>query len=127
MKLNQLVNSYRKSNGTVVFTYTIAGSQAEIDAYKAKQGAQFRSDDKGNALFFSINEHPVDTELGISQKTGNYFAKTKLLEGPVADRVTTLKALAAYTGYTPGQMVQAALTGFAAPAQPEPVAVVPAP
>lgn len=110
MKLANLTNSYRKSNGNVVFAYTLSGSQAEIDAYKAHSAENYREDD-GKPMYFSTRPAAIGTEIGISQTTGNYYIKEDLLaqETTVQDRVLTLRALAQFGGFNRAQLVQVAL------------------
>jgi len=49
----KLIRSYKSKNGNTVFVYAVTGTPAQIEAYKAAQGDNFREDDKGNALWFT--------------------------------------------------------------------------
>jgi len=49
----KLSRSYKSKNGNTVFVYTVAGTTAQIDAYKTAQGDQFRETESGEALWFT--------------------------------------------------------------------------
>lgn len=54
------VRSYRSQNGNVTFVYNVAGSDADLSAYKKAQGKFYREDESGTPLWFTtrfIGDH----------------------------------------------------------------------
>jgi hypothetical protein len=49
----ELSRSYRSQKGNTVFVYTVKGTTAQIDAYKAAQGDNYRETDNGVSLWFT--------------------------------------------------------------------------
>lgn len=50
----KLLRSYRSKNGNTVFVYSVAGTAAQIEAFKAAQGDNFREDTtNGTPLWFT--------------------------------------------------------------------------
>lgn len=49
----QLTRSYKSQKGNTVFVYTVSGTEAQIAAYKAAQGDNYRETDNGVALWFT--------------------------------------------------------------------------
>lgn len=50
----KLLRSYRSKNGNAVFVYSVAGTPAQIEAFKAAQGDNFREDTtNGTPLWFT--------------------------------------------------------------------------
>jgi hypothetical protein len=49
----KLLRSYKSKNGNTVFVYTVTGTPAQMEAYKAAQGDQFRETEEGVALWFT--------------------------------------------------------------------------
>ena len=49
----QLSRSYRSQKGNTVFVYTVKGTEAQIEAYKAAQGDNYRESDDGVSLWFT--------------------------------------------------------------------------
>ena len=65
----RLLGQYRSSkSGNVVFRYEITGTQSEIEAYKAIQGENFKTDEKsGKPLFFTTRFSGVNATLGFNK------------------------------------------------------------
>ena|ERR1035437_4217658 len=59
-----------------VYVYTVAGTPAELKAYKTACKDRFVEDDKGTPLYFTTKVLGRSIELGISTKSGNVFANT---------------------------------------------------
>lgn len=49
----KLSRSYRSQKGNTVFVYTVEGTPAQIDAYKAAQGDNYRETEDGVSLWFT--------------------------------------------------------------------------
>lgn len=50
----KLLRSYRSKNGNTVFVYSVAGTTAQLEAFKAAQGDNFREDTTtGTPLWFT--------------------------------------------------------------------------
>ena len=49
----KLERTYRSPKGNPVFVYSVSGSESDLAAYKEAQGEHFRTDDNGNALWFT--------------------------------------------------------------------------
>jgi hypothetical protein len=49
----KLTRSYKSKNGNTVFVYTVAGTESQIEAYKAAQGDNYRESDEGVTLWFT--------------------------------------------------------------------------
>ena len=49
----QLSRSYRSQKGNTVFVYTVKGTEAQIEAYKAAQGDNYRESEDGVSLWFT--------------------------------------------------------------------------
>ena len=49
----QLSRSYRSQKGNTVFVYTVKGTEAQIEAYKAAQGDNYRETEDGVSLWFT--------------------------------------------------------------------------
>jgi hypothetical protein len=49
----ELSRSYRSQKGNTVFVYTVKGTEAQIDAYKAAQGDNYRETENGVSLWFT--------------------------------------------------------------------------
>lgn len=49
----KLTRSYKSKNGNTVFVYTVKGTNAQVEAYKAAQGDQYRETDDGESLWFT--------------------------------------------------------------------------
>jgi hypothetical protein len=49
----KLSRSYRSQKGNTVFVYTVEGTPAQIDAYKAAQGDNYRETEDGTSLWFT--------------------------------------------------------------------------
>jgi hypothetical protein len=71
--------SYRKAdnNGGYrnVFTYTVTGSNAELDTFRDTQGSNLREDENGNPLYFTVN-YAGETISLIQTSKGNWIADT---------------------------------------------------
>ena len=50
----KLIRSYKSKNGNTVFVYAVSGSTEQLDAFKKAQGINYREDDKGVPLFFTV-------------------------------------------------------------------------
>ena len=50
----KLIRSYKSKNGNTVFVYAVSGSTEQLDAFKKAQGTNYREDDKGVPLFFTV-------------------------------------------------------------------------
>lgn len=50
----KLTRSYRSKNGNTVFVYSVSGSTEQLEAFKKAQGSNYREDDKGVPLFFTV-------------------------------------------------------------------------
>jgi hypothetical protein len=63
------VSQYTKANGNTVNRYKVTGSAAELKAYEAAQGDNFRKDSKtGDPIFFSTNYVGEQVNLIITEK-----------------------------------------------------------
>lgn len=51
----KLTRSYRSQKGNTVFVYEVNGSEAQIEAYKAAQGKNYRETEDGIPLWFTVN------------------------------------------------------------------------
>lgn len=49
----ELSRSYRSQKGNTVFVYTVKGTTAQLDAYKAAQGDNYRETEDGVSLWFT--------------------------------------------------------------------------
>lgn len=49
----KLSRSYRSQKGNTVFVYTGSGNEAQIEAYKAAQGDNYRETETGEPLWFT--------------------------------------------------------------------------
>lgn len=49
----KLIRSYKSKNGNTVFVYAVTGTNAQIEAYKAAQGDQYRESEDGASLWFT--------------------------------------------------------------------------
>lgn len=49
----QLSRSYRSQKGNTVFVYTVKGTEAQIEAYKAAQADNYRETEDGVSLWFT--------------------------------------------------------------------------
>ncbi len=59
--------SYRNKKGTLVFRYAVIGTPAEIEAYKAAQGENYRESDDKTPLFFTTRNAGPSCNLIITQ------------------------------------------------------------
>lgn len=65
----KLIRSYKSKNGNTVFVYSVTGTPAQIEAYKAAQGDNFREDEKtGQALWFTTRCVGNNGSLIITEK-----------------------------------------------------------
>lgn len=75
------VKSYRSKNtGTVTFMYKVTGTQEEIAEYIQTQGTNYRPDENGNPLFFTINYAGPVCNLLKTQRTSKYIADMSELD-----------------------------------------------
>jgi hypothetical protein len=49
----KLSRSYKSKNGNTVFVYSVSGTPAQIEAYKAAQGDNYRETEDGTPLWFT--------------------------------------------------------------------------
>jgi hypothetical protein len=49
----KLTRSYKSKNGNTVFVYTAAGTDSQVEAYKAAQGDNYRESEDGTSLWFT--------------------------------------------------------------------------
>jgi len=49
----KLSRSYKSRAGNTVFVYSVSGTPAQIEAYKAAQGDNYRESDDGSPLWFT--------------------------------------------------------------------------
>ena len=49
----KLTRSYKSKNGNTVFVYTAAGTESQVEAYKAAQGDNYRESEDGTSLWFT--------------------------------------------------------------------------
>ena len=49
----KLIRSYKSQKGNTVFVYAVTGTTAQIEAYKAAQGDQYRESEEGASLWFT--------------------------------------------------------------------------
>lgn len=49
----QLSRSYRSQKGNTVFVYTVKGTEAQVEAYKAAQADNYRESEDGASLWFT--------------------------------------------------------------------------
>lgn len=59
--------SYRNKKGTLVFRYKVIGTPAEIEAYKAAQGENYRESEDKTPLFFTTRNAGNSVNLIITQ------------------------------------------------------------
>lgn len=64
----QLSRSYRSQKGNTVFVYTVTGSEAQIAAYKAAQGDNYRETEDGVSLWFTTRCIGDDGSLIVTEK-----------------------------------------------------------
>jgi hypothetical protein len=65
----KLLRSYRSSKGNTVFVYTVTGSPAQLDAFKAAQGDNYREEETTKqALWFTTRCVGQAGELIITSK-----------------------------------------------------------
>ena len=64
----QFSRSYRSQKGNTVFVYTVKGTQAEIEQYKAAQGDNYRETENGVSLWFTIRSIGNKGTLIITEK-----------------------------------------------------------
>lgn len=94
--------------------YFIDGTAEELADYQAKQGAQYRAEN-GQPLFFGSNGLQPGTPLHLSFDKTRYVIHTDLEQTAKVqdDKVSTLQALMAVTGYSREDLVKVALGGVA--------------
>ena len=50
----KFIRSYRSEKGNVVFVYSVSGTDAQLEQYKAAQGVHYREDEKsGQPMWFT--------------------------------------------------------------------------
>lgn len=74
----KLLGQYRSSKtGNLVYRYELNGTQAEISAYQAIQGENFKLDDKsGKPLFFSTRYHGAVCTINFNRENTKVFVDT---------------------------------------------------
>lgn len=64
----KLIRSYRSKNGNTVFVYAVSGTPAQLEAFKAAQGDNYREAEDGTPLYFTTNCHGQSGALVITSK-----------------------------------------------------------
>jgi len=74
----KLLGQYRSSKtGNLVYRYELNGTQAEVSAYQAIQGENFKADDQsGKPLFFSTRYHGAVCTLNFNRENTKVFVDT---------------------------------------------------
>jgi hypothetical protein len=116
MKIAAKVNQYAK-NGSIIFVYTVQGTDAELETYKTSQGNYFRTNDAGAPLYFSQRICNEGAELQLT-KSGRYTVLQDL-ERTVVERESAtntsygkLEAIRLFTGLTKAQLSERLLQSF---------------
>lgn len=64
----KLMRSYKSQKGNTVFVYSVTGTPAQIEAYKAAQGDNYREAEDGTPLWFTTRCIGNSGELVITAK-----------------------------------------------------------
>lgn len=64
----KLSRSYKSQKGNTVFVYSVSGTPAQIEAYKAAQGDNYRESEDGTPLWFTTRCIGNSGELIITAK-----------------------------------------------------------